>query len=211
MLCPRCAATQSDDVKFCTSCGANLQAVRDVLAGREPDKDSNWNDTWLASMFRSGEIAEQRKLELERRMGITPEVKRYNEIKAGVITSAAGLGIAIFLHIFMQGVAASAPPNEAEILTRIWVAGLIPFLVGIALIVNGLVVSKKQAEIMEREIKRAKGLPGATPAELQAQLHEAQAQRTLRPADTNEFIPTNFSVTDQTTRHLVNSERDPKG
>ena len=207
MLCPRCASTQNDDVKFCTSCGANLQAVREVLAGREPaDKDFNWNDTWLASMFRSGEIAEQRKLELERRMGITPEVKRYNEIKAGVITSAAGLGVAIFLYIFMQGIAANAAPNAAEILTRIWVAGFIPFLVGMALIINGVVVSKKQAEIMEREIKRAKGLPAATPGELQ----EGQAQRTLRPADTNEFIPTHFSVTDQTTRHLVNSEKDPK-
>ncbi len=204
MLCPRCAATQSDDVKFCTSCGANLQAVREVLAGREPDKDFNWNDTWLASMFRSGEIAEQRKLELERRMGITPEVKRYNEIKAGVITSSAGLGIAIFLFIFMQGIAASVPPNEAAILTRIWVAGFIPFLVGLALIINGVVVSKRQAEIMEREIKRAKGLPGALPEDPAAQ------PRTLRPADTNEFIPTHFSVTDQTTRHLVNTEPDPK-
>ena len=214
MLCPRCAANQSDDVKFCTSCGANLQAVRDVLAGRDPDKDFNWNDTWLASMFRSGEIAEQRKLEMELRMGITPEVKRYNEIKGGVITSAAGLGIAIFLHIFMQGVAANAAPNAAEILTRIWVAGLIPFLVGIALIINGLVVSKKQAEIMEREIKRAKGLPSATPGSVPGSIPgavpEEQAQRTLRPADTNEFIPTHFSVTDQTTRHLVNSEPDPK-
>jgi len=207
MVCPRCAANQSDDVKFCTSCGANLHAVREVLAGREPaEKDFNWNDTWLASMFRSGEIAEQRKLEMERRLGITPEVKRYNEIKAGVITSAAGLGVAIFLHIFMQGIAANATQNAAEILTRIWVAGLIPFLVGIALIINGVVVSKKQAEIMEREIKRAKGLPAATPGELQ----EGQAPRTLRPADTNEFIPTPFSVTDQTTRHLVNTETDPK-
>jgi hypothetical protein len=207
MVCPRCASTQSDDVKFCTSCGANLHAVREVLAGREPaDKDFNWNDTWLASMFRSGEIAEQRKLELERRMGITPEVKRYNEIKAGVITSAAGLGVAIFLHVFMQGIASNATANAAEILTRIWVAGLIPFLVGVALIINGVLVSKKQAEIMEREIKRAKGLSGATPGELP----EGQAQRTLRPADTNEFIPTPFSVTDQTTRHLVNTENDPK-
>ena len=207
MLCPRCASNQSDDVKFCTSCGANLHAVREILAGRQPaGKDFNWNDTWLASMFHSGEIAEQRKLEMERRMGITPEVKRYNEIKAGVITSAAGLGVAIFLHIFMQGIAVNAAPNAAEILTRIWVAGFIPFLVGVALIINGVVVSKKQAEIMEREIKRARGLPAATPGELQ----EGQAQRTLHPADTSEFIPTPFSVTDQTTRHLVNTENDPK-
>ena len=31
--------------------------------------------------------------------------------------------------------------------------------------------------------------------------------RGLRAADTSEFIPTNFSVTDQTTRHLEPSER----
>ena len=34
---------------------------------------------------------------MERRMGITPEVKRYNEIKAGVIVSSIGVGLAIFL------------------------------------------------------------------------------------------------------------------
>src|SRR5215204_2071918 len=111
MVCPRCAANQSDDVKYCTSCGANLQAVRDVLAGREPDKDFHSNDTAMAATFRRGEIAEQRKLEMERRLGLTPEAKRYNEIKAGVITSSAGLGIAIFLHIFMQGIAVSAAPH----------------------------------------------------------------------------------------------------
>jgi len=200
MLCPRCAANQSDDVKFCTSCGANLQAVRDALAGKEPE-NFNWNDTWLAAMFRSGEIAEQRKLEMERRLGITPEVKRYNEIKAGVITSSAGIAVAIFLHIFMKGIAATVDPDAAEIITRIWVAGLIPFFVGIALIINGLVVSKKQAEIMERELQRANKLEGHTS-------DANPAPRSLRPADTNEFIPTPFSVTDQTTRHLTKSEKN---
>ena len=203
MLCPRCAAKQTDDVKFCTSCGANLHAVREALAGREREKDPDSNDWWTA-MFRSGEIAEERKLELERRLGITPEVKRYNEIKAGVITSSVGIALMIFLHIFMQGIAGKVLPDTAEILIRIWVAGLIPFLVGIALIINGVVVSKKQAEIQEREIKRINGLREESHADTAAQ------PRTLRPADTNEFIPTHFSVTDQTTRHLVNSETDPK-
>ena len=35
MICPRCASNQSDDIRFCTSCGANLQAVREALAGSE--------------------------------------------------------------------------------------------------------------------------------------------------------------------------------
>jgi hypothetical protein len=199
MICPRCSSNQSEDVKFCTSCGANLHAVREALAVKEAEKKFNWNETWVAEMFRSGEIAEQRKLEMERRLGITPEVKRYNEIKAGVITSSVGVGLAIFLYIFMQGVALNAAPQAAEILTRIWVAGLIPFLVGLALIINGLVVSRKQAEIMEREMRKHTDSLEANPT-----------PRSLRPAETNEFIPTPFSVTDQTTRHLSKTEQERK-
>jgi hypothetical protein len=203
MICPRCASNQSDSVKFCTFCGANLEAVREALALKDTEKKSEWGENWWAEMF--GVEAEERKLEMERRQGITPEVKRYNEIKAGVITSCVGLGLAIFLHIFMQGIAQNVLPNTAEILIRIWVAGIIPFLIGLALIVNGLVVSKKQAEIMEREMKRANN-PESGPPEMNA----GQSPRSLRPAETNEFIPTPFSVTDQTTRHLVNAEPDPK-
>ena len=204
MVCPRCASNQTDNVKFCTFCGANLEAVREALALKDSDKKFNWNDTWVAEMFRSGEIAEQRKMEMERRLGITPEVKRYNEIKAGVIVSSVGVALTIFLHIFMEGVARNVQPNEAEIITRLWVAGFIPFFIGLALIINGLVVSRKQVEIIERERKRVSNLENGTP-EL-----NATTPRSLRPAETNEFIPTPFSVTDQTTRHLVNAEQDPK-
>src|SRR5688572_24147095 len=102
MVCPRCAAPQGDDVKFCTSCGANLQAVRDALAGKELETIA-WNENWLAAIR-----TEEHKLAMERRQGITPEVKRYNEVKAGVITGSVGIAVAIFLHIFMKGIAATA-------------------------------------------------------------------------------------------------------
>jgi hypothetical protein len=196
MICPRCSSNQTDEIKFCTFCGANLQAVREALDA--PEKKFDWGNTWVAEMFMSGQMAEVRKMEMERRLGITPEVKRYNEIKAGVIVSSIGLGLAVFLHVFMKGIAGSAPPETAEILTRIWIAGVIPFMVGLALIINGLVVSKRIVEAIERGQKEPKGL------------EEGAAPRGLRPADTNEFVPTNFSVTDQTTRHLQNSERKVK-
>ena len=203
MICPRCASNQTDNVKFCTFCGANLEAVREALALKDTDKRSDSDEPWWSEMF--GEKAEERRQVMERRQGITPEVKRYNEIKAGVITSSVGIGLATFLHIFMQGVATNVPPNTAEILIRLWVAGLIPFFIGLALIINGLVVSRKQAEIQERELKRVRSEEGNTP-----EFDAAASPRTLRPAQTNEFIPTPFSVTDQTTRHLVNAEPDPK-
>jgi hypothetical protein len=194
MLCPRCSSNQSDDIKFCTFCGANLQAVREAIDAPE-EKKFDWSNTWVAEMFMSGQANELRKLEMERRLGITPEVKRYNEIKAGVIVSCVGIAVSIFLFILMQGIAANARPQDAEILTRLWVAGIIPFMVGLALIINGLVVSKKMIQVMEQAQKGTKTL------------EDGPAPRGLRPADTSEFIPTNMSVTDQTTRHLENAER----
>jgi hypothetical protein len=196
MLCPRCGTNQSDEMKFCKVCGANLEAVRVALTNPEVAKKFDWGETWLAEMFRSGQAAELRKIEMERQMGITPEVKRYNEIKAGVITSSVGVAIAIFLLIFMQGVIGNVSPQAAEILSRVWIAGVIPFFVGLALIVNGLVVSKRMVEIQEREMKRRNALEG-----------ETATQRSLRPADANEFIPADFSVTEGTTRHLAAEEK----
>jgi hypothetical protein len=195
MLCPRCLSNQSDDIKFCTSCGANLQAVREALDA--PEKKFDWGNTWVAEMFMSGQAAEIRKREMERQLGITPEVKRYNEIKAGVIVSCVGIGVSVFLFFLMMGIAASAGPDDAAILLRVWVAGIIPFMVGLALIINGLFVSKKMIEVMERGRKGTDALQDGGPT-----------PRGLRAADPNEFIPVNMSsVTDQTTRHLENVER----
>jgi len=195
MLCPRCGSNQIDEIKFCTFCGANLQAVREALDAR--DKKFDWSDTWVAEMFMSGEAAERRKLEMERRMGITPEIKRYNEIKAGVIVSSVGIGLAIFLFVFMRGIMGGVSENAAEVISRLWIAGIIPFMVGMALIINGLVVSKKLVEIAERNEKKANNLEGGpTPRELQS-------------ADPSSFIPAGMSVTDQTTRHLASHENSP--
>ena len=196
MICPRCASNQGDDIRFCTSCGANLQAVREALQAPDAAGKFNWNNTWVAEMFMSGQANELRKREMERQLGITPEVKRYNEIKAGVIVSSVGVAVSIFLHFLMHAIAAQNP-RDAELLNSIWLAGLIPFMVGLALIINGVVVSKKMVQVIEREQNKAKSLDEGS----------APSPRGLKSADTNEFIPANYSVTDSTTRHLESTER----
>lgn len=195
MLCPRCGSNQSDEVKFCTSCGGNLHAVREALASREPEKKFDWSDTWVAEMFMSADAQERRKLEMERRLGITPAMKRYNEIKAGVIVSSVGVGLAIFLFVFMQGLLGKVTPGAGEILSRLWVAGVIPFFVGIALMINGIVVSKRLVELQEGEQKKRHALEGE------------MDQRALRSAESSDFVPARFSVTEGTTRHLTGSEQ----
>lgn len=193
MFCPRCGATQDDQLSFCKSCGANLFAVRQVVDTRDVGKKFDWSNTWVAEMFMSGEEAVRRKIEIERQQGLTPEVKRYNEIKAGVITGFAGVGVTIFLFALMRGIVLGGNVSDAaaEILSRLWVAGLIPVLVGLALIINGWLVSKKIVELMRKNAETGSTIG---PRETEPQL--------LRSADTNEFIPSQFSVTEDTTKHL---------
>ena len=187
MFCPQCGSNQSEDLKFCKVCGVNLYAVMQVVATREPEEKFDWSKTWVQEMFLSTDEKKRRKAELEQQRRITPEIKRYNEIKAGVIVSSVGIAIAIFrLRI---------SPDAAEILSRIWVAGVIPLFVGLALIINGAIVSKKQAEAANMASRRGReGLEGD------------QESPSLSSGDSSEFIPA-FSVTEDTTKHLGRAEK----
>ncbi|HKP71006.1 MAG TPA: hypothetical protein VJV05_17095 [Pyrinomonadaceae bacterium] len=193
MFCPKCGSTQSDELKFCKSCGANLQALQRVLATGESDDKFDWSKTWVAEMFMSGEEALKRQAAMDRLRGNTPEVMRQREIKGGIITASIGIGLMVFLFIFMGGVIASGRVSDAaaEILSRLWIAGIIPLLVGAALVFNGLFVTKRE-----------NSLEGGESEDTGKELNTA-APSFLPPADTNELDPgTPFSVTDRTTRHL---------
>lgn len=201
MFCPKCGTNQSDDLKFCKTCGTNLQAVRLAAEAREEGEKFDWGKTWVAEMFLSEGERRRRMQELERLSGITPEVKRYNEIKGGVITACVGLALMIFLAVFMEGIVAGGkvPPDAAQILNRLWVAGVIPLFVGLGLMINGIFVSKKQAEAARRGLLTSKENMTQAPEALP----RGAQPRPLRPADTSEFITPGFSVTEGTTQHLA--------
>lgn len=196
MFCPRCGSTQSEELKFCTVCGGNLAAVMQVVAVREPSERFDWNKTWVTEMFLTADEKKIRKAKLELEAGITPEVKRYTEIKAGVILSGLGIAVTIFLFIFMGGLIASGKvsPETAEILSRLWVAGVIPFFLGTAFIINGVFVSKKLAEAASRNsLKGQEGFEGVANPQL------------LGATDTSGFPNAPFSVTEQATKQFNGS------
>ncbi len=199
MFCPQCGNQMSDELKFCNLCGANLFAVRQVVGTRETDDKFDWSRTWVAEMFMSEAERKRRQAEIERQRGVTPEIKRYNEIKAGVIVSSIGLALMLFLYVIGMAIFRSGQnsPGDAEIIRSVWVAGFIPFMIGLALIVNGLFVSKKIVELHERERQSdTDALAGGF------------EQPALKAADTSEFIAApGFSVTDETTKHLTMKER----
>ena len=184
MFCPQCGNQANDEVKFCRKCGANLQGVQEAMTGRGSSKAIDWDKTWVKDILLSQE-------ERERRQGKTPEVKRMEEIKGGVITTAVGFGVMIFLY-FLLGAVAQNEPKEAAIIEKVWLCGLVPFLVGLALIFNGLFVSKRIVKLKQQQLD---------------ELREAQA-RTLPSANTNQLpeveapYTSPYSVTERTTYHL---------
>ena len=197
MYCPRCGSNQADELKFCKVCGSNLSAVRQAVDTRETGGKIDRSKPWFADMVVSDAESKRLKEELDHRRGITAEVRRHNEIKAGVITGSIGLALMIFLNVFMNGIVLSggASPEAAEILSRLWVVGLIPSFLGVALIVNGAFVSKRLAEITRRAAQMGPGLTEKDTSPLG-----------LRSGETTEFLPPGFSVTEGTTKHLESSD-----
>ena len=180
MYCPNCANQITDDVKFCRSCGANLRGVQDALTGRN-SQGFDWDKTWVNEMMMSSE-------EREKRQGKTPEIKRLEEIKAGVIVSSVGIASMIFLYFLLGAVAANEPAKDAMIISKVWLAGLVPFMVGLSLIFNGLIISKRIVKLKKEQENRLQAAPGVSTTH---QLPDIEA------------IPIpNYSVTDQTTYRL---------
>lgn len=193
MFCPKCGASQNEALKFCNLCGANLYAVPQVVDTRETNQKFDWSKTWVAEMFLSEVERKKREAELDLQRGLTPDVKRLNEIKAGVITSSVGIAVTIFLYVLMKGIilGGDVSPGDAEILSRIWVAGIIPFMVGVGLMINGIFVSKRLVQL-NREASAI--VPEPIDREFEP--------RSLRTADTAEFPSPQFGVTEGTTKHL---------
>jgi len=173
--------------------------VRKVVDTRATDGKFNSSKTSLAEMSMSGEEAVHRQMKMERHQGNNRAIERYEEIKDGVITTSVGLGVATFLHILMTGIIRSGAVGStaAEILSHVWAAGLIPLFIGIALILNGYFVSRKIVELASRNEQ----------SELDSLPQEVEPHL-FRSADTNKFVPSSFSVTEGTTKHLKNSPQN---
>lgn len=201
MFCPGCGFQVNDDLKYCRQCGANLLGVREAMTSRSTGK-IDWSKTWWAEMLYPKE-------ELERLRGVTPEQKlineekkRLDEIKGGVITSLVGVGVMVFLYFFLDVVArGKSDPGDAEILRNVWMAGIIPFLVGVGLLINGFFVSRRLVKLKEQQLQTAMSQP-QTPASLPAKTTDQLVFDAAPLAGA--------SVTEDPTAHLPEAARAPQ-
>jgi hypothetical protein len=193
MFCPGCGLQANDELKFCRQCGANLRGVRESMLSRSTEEKFDWSKTWVAEMFLTED--EQR-----RRRGVTPEdarlkeeEKRINEIKGGLITTFVGIGVMIFLFFLFERVPENNFSYDDEILHSVWMAGVIPILIGVALMINGFFLSRRLVKLKEQQAQAALSVapaPVALPAKTTDHLITEAA-----PAE-------GFSVIENTTAHL---------
>ena len=191
MFCPSCGTQTESGIKFCKKCGLALARVRGVMNGNETQSQSGqpsqpgWNE-WLKDQV----IGPQK----------SPEEKRLETIQNGLITTVAGIGGTIFLYFLMSAVAANEP-READIVGKIWLAGLIPTLVGLAMLFNAFFIGPKIVALKRRE---ALGEPDWMPV--------SNTHSTTNSIDTNSLEPPvaqalpaanfDYSVTEHTTARL---------
>jgi len=185
MYCPSCGTEASDQTKYCTKCGVNLRRVRGVLGkgGASVREGDDWQRATL----------EDWKAEREEKRKKTPEEKRLNEIKGGVITSSVGLGVMIFLSLLFDAIASTIDGQASNILRSLWVVGLIPFMVGMGLLINGLFVSKRIVDLRRQQEPKGR----------QAPLFSApETSPVARLVEPSQSPISDFSVTETTTTKL---------
>ncbi|MGE0129999.1 MAG: hypothetical protein AB7U82_18100 [Blastocatellales bacterium] len=214
MFCPGCGLQASDDLKFCRQCGASLRGVREAMTPSSTEGKFDWSKTWWADLIYHPE-------ELERLRGVTPEEKRLkeekkrlNEIKGGVITSLVGVGIMISFYFFFGAVAnGKSDPGDAEIVRHLWLLGIIPFLIGAGLFINGFFISRRLVKLEEQLAQAAISAslgPAAHPDAHPIAHPIALEAKTTDQLVANAAPPANFSVIEDTTAHLPEPVAAPR-
>ena len=162
MFCPNCGSEERQLSQFCRGCGMDLRVVRTGLE-RVVDTTSSVDaaraEIGRAIAERISEVKTGRELrrltehvlpKIDKFLE-TPEDKRLRRMRAGVITSAIGLGGVL---MFMMIVLAS---GKEQLLTPAAMA-LVVFIIGLGILING-----KALTVSDNKSARAtdEGIPDA--------------------------------------------------
>jgi hypothetical protein len=204
MYCPSCGSEERQLSQFCRACGTDLRIVRNSLENPDAVTQSAISAREHIGMAVADKIRQMSSAkDLERvaedvlphfeKFLESPEEKRLRRIRAGIITSAIGLGATIAMLLLAL--------NKSDFLPFI-TPFLVTFLVGIGVVVNGMLFSVP-----------SKSLPGDAYDALSQKVLDSDVAKTPSelpsPILTNELAPASkpqASVTEHTTHHLKTSK-----
>ncbi|MGH9929873.1 MAG: hypothetical protein ACREA9_11705 [Pyrinomonadaceae bacterium] len=206
MYCPTCGSEERQISQYCRACGTDLRVVRRGL--EQPD-------TITASAVSAREQISQAMAEKIRQMEgsrelkqvaedvlpqiakflESPEEKRLRRVRAGVVTAAIGLGAALLILLMSL---------EAHDLIPFVALGLITFLIGLGLVLNGLAFTIPRKTLADRsdDAESQKELEAAAESAYPANQLSGSSQTTNDLPSPNDRIAGRPSVTEHTTHHL---------
>ena len=152
MYCPSCGSEERQLSQYCRACGTDLRSVRislerpdsitaSAVSAREQISQA------MADRIRETESANELKKVAEdvlpqiEKFLESPEEKRLRRVRAGVITASIGLGASVLIFLL------SLAQHD---LTPFVALGLITFLVGIGVVINGFAFTIPRKEIEDR-------------------------------------------------------------
>ena len=154
MYCPTCGSEERQLSQYCRACGTDLRVVRrglerpDTITASAVSAREQISQA-MAEKIRQMESAQDLKRVAEdvlpqiEKFLESPEEKRLRRVRAGVITAAAGLGTALLIVMAV----ASLEVNDLIPFTAL---GLIAFLVGLGMVINGLVFTVPRKTLADR-------------------------------------------------------------
>lgn len=199
MYCPTCGSEERQLSQYCRACGTDLRSVRISLERPDTITASAVSareqiSTALADKIRQMEsshdlkrVAEDVLPQLEKFLE-SPEEKRLRRVRTGVVTAAVGLGAT--LVIFLASL-------EAHDLIPFIALGLIAFLIGLGILINGLVFTIPRKTVADRSAE------AQAQKELDTRIRNSViAQPVTNELDSSSYPAVRSSVTEHTTHHL---------
>lgn len=157
MYCPSCGTEERQTSQFCRACGSDMKTLRNLLqkpdsitvsaisAREEIGRAIATKIQTLESAKDLKKVAEEVLPEVEKFLE-SPAERRLRRLRAGVITAAVGLGVTL---IMLLGKVVIMPLALIG-----WPAGLLVFLIGVGIIINGILFSLPSQSVPDRTLDR---------------------------------------------------------
>lgn len=208
MYCPTCGSEERQLSQYCRACGTDLRVVRVSL-----EKPDSITESAVTAREQIGRAVAERIRDVESTQDLkrvaedvlpqiekfleSPAEKRLRRARTGMITAASGLG-AIVLFLMMSTI----HDVGAAVLPAVG-AGVITFLVGLAFVINGWLLTMPQKRLADHAGDSSDRNLLDNPA--------ARTQSALRPASILSNKPTNeldhgnesMAVPDSVTEHTT--------
>ena len=206
MYCPTCGSEERQISQYCRACGTDLRVVRrglerpdtitaSAVSAREQISRAMAEKIREMDSARDlKQVAEDVLPQIEKFLE-SPEEKRLRRVRAGVVTAAIGLGAALL--IFLMSL-------EALDLIPFVALGLITFLIGIGLVLNGLAFTIPRRTLADRsdDARAQRELESQTQSASSSDQLLAGSQATNDLPSPNDRIAGRPSVTEHTTHQL---------